>query len=239
MEHPDMKKVRILIAEDHPLFGYGGYGLRRLVDKEPGLEIIAEVEDGAEAVERALRLQPDVILMDINLPTMNGLEATSRIKRQLEDKTGIVVLSAFHDEEQMLHALRAGASAYFPKDVEAETLIRAIRAVAEGKYVIDDKVMNKTEAERWCKKEIERLAIFPELADVFVPLTPRQMEILKLIARGATNKEIAHKLGISKRTVEWHIRNILRKLGVRDRIQAVLLALRLGWISLEDTKPLK
>jgi len=172
-------KISIMIAEDHPLFGYG---LRRLVDMEPDLEIVAEVGDGGEAVEQALQLRPDVILMDINLPTMNGLQATQKIKSELKE-TGVIVLTAFHDEEQMLHALRAGASAYFPKDVEAATLISAIRTVAEGKYVVGDKVMNKAQVERWCKKEIERLAILPELAeDLFIPLSPREMEILKLIA---------------------------------------------------------
>ena len=174
--------------------------------------------------------------MDINLPTMNGLQATQRIKSELKE-TGVIVLTAFHDEEQMLHALRAGASAYFPKDVEAATLISAIRTVAEGKYVVGDKVMNKAQVERWCKKEIERLAILPELAeDLFIPLSPREMEILKLIARGASNKEIAYQLGISESKVKRHVTNILRKLGVRDRIQAAVLALRRGWVKLETLR---
>jgi len=226
-----MKKIRIMIVEDHPVFGYG---LRRLADVEPDLEVIAQIADGAEAVEQALRLRPDVILMDVNLPTMNGLQATRRIKREL-DETGIIVLTAFHDEEQMLHALRAGASAYFPKDIEPAVLVSAVRTVAKGEYVIGDQVMSKEQAERWCKKEIERLAIFPEMVeDVFIPLTPREMEILELIAKGASNKEIARMLSISNQTVKNHISSILRKLDVSDRTQAAVLALRRGWIRLES-----
>jgi len=231
------KKIRVMIVEDHPIFGFG---LRRLVDVESDFEIIAEIRDGKEAVEQALRLRPDVILMDINLPTMDGLEATKKIKRELAN-TGVIVLTAFHfDEEQMVHALNAGASAYFPKDVGLAELIPAIRAVAEGKCVIHDQVMSELQKERQRKREAERLAPFPELAeDTFKELTGREKEVLKLIVRGASNKEIAAHLNISQQTVKNHISSILRKLGVPDRTQAALAALRRGLIPLENTKPLE
>lgn len=238
MQGDELKAVdstlRIMIVEDHPLFGQG---LRRVLEGEPDLRVVAEVTDGAKSVVQALAVQPDVILMDINLPNKNGLEATREIRNSPEGGAiGIIILTAYHDDEQLFHALRAGAAAYFPKDVAPSELIRAIHAVANQYHVIGDEVMSNAQVARWLIDHFEKLAVFGESADeIFVPLSPREMEILRLITQGASNKEIAHLLGISRQTVKNHMSNILRKLAVNDRTEAAVLALRRGWIRLQDT----
>ncbi len=225
-------KITVMIVEDHPLFGQG---LRRVLEGEGDLEVIAEVNNGLAAVERAAALQPDVILMDINLPGQNGLQATRAI-RSSGDDTAIIILTAYHDEEQMFHALRAGAAAYYPKDVPPAQLITAIREVARGNYVIGDRVIPAAQVANWLLKEFEERAIYSDAPEeMFLPLTAREMEILQFITKGASNKEIARALGISRQTVKNHMSSILRKLAVEDRTQAAVLALRRGWIRLQDT----
>ena len=226
--------IRLMIVEDHPLLIQG---LRRVVEEEFDMKIVAEVTDGDEAVRRALQLEPDVILMDINLPGKNGLQVTREIKnRQTYDEINIIILTAYNDDEQLLHALRAGASAYYPKDVRPSELIPAIRAVADGKYVINNKFLSKPDAFRWIIEQLEEGANSGDPAqEMYAPLSPREMEILVFITRGASNKEIAHELGISRQTVKNHMSSVLRKIGVEDRTQAAVLALRRGWVRLEDT----
>lgn len=233
-QQPGADLVRIMIVEDHPLFGQG---LRRVLEGEDDFRVIAEVEDGAESVDQAIELHPDVILMDINLPSKNGLQATREIKNSGSgNDIGVIILTAYHDDEQLFHALRAGAAAYYPKDVMPSELIPAIRAVANNQYVIGEEVMNRPQVARWMIHQFEDLAIFGESPDeMFVPLSPREMEILQFITRGASNKEIAHELGISRQTVKNHMSSILKKLAVNDRTQAAVLALRRGWVRLEDT----
>ncbi len=233
-QKPMENTLRIMIVEDHPLFSQG---LRRVLEGEPDLRVVAEVKDGAKAVAQALAVQPDVILMDINLPNKNGLEATREIRNLPEGQAiSVIILTAYHDDEQLFHALRAGAAAYFSKDVAPSELIRAIHAVANQYYVIGDEVMNNAQVARWLIEHFEKLAVFGEPADeVFIPLSPREMEILRLITQGASNKEIAYQLGISRQTVKNHMSNILRKLDVNDRTEAAVLALRRGWIRLQDT----
>jgi DNA-binding NarL/FixJ family response regulator len=223
-----------MIVEDHPLLVHG---LRRIIEGEPDMEVVAEVSDGAEVVLQALRIAPDVILMDINLPHKNGLQATREIKTiHDQDEIGIVILTAYHDEEQLFHALYAGASAYYPKDIHPNTLLPAIRATARGKCVINDTVMSKVDAFRWLTRTLERAAPDKEGShELFAPLSTREMEILTYITQGSSNKEIAHSLNISQQTVKNHISNLLRKVGVEDRTQAAVLALRRGWVRLEMT----
>jgi DNA-binding NarL/FixJ family response regulator len=227
------QKIRIMIVEDHPLLIRG---LRQVIEEESDMEIVAEVSDGFDAVVEALRIEPDVILMDINLPRKNGLQATREIKTTHgADEIGVVILTAYHDEEQLYHALCAGASAYFPKDVAPNALLPAIRATAAGKCVVNNQVLNKAEAFRWLLKAVEKLAPDRDnLLDHFAPLSAREMEILTCITRGASNKEIAYMLKISQQTVKNHISNVLRKLLVEDRTQAAVLALRRGWIRLDE-----
>lgn len=229
-----MDKIRIMIVDDHPLFREG---LRRVLEEEEDLLVDAEVADGEQAIVLARDIHPDVVLLDINLPSMNGLQVTREITASLPD-TAVINLTAYHDEEQIIHAIQAGASAYYPKEVMPDKLIFAVKQVTKGRYVIDDKVLNRTEVNSWLIEQFGKLAPLGVPGDSrFVPLSAREMEILQHAARGSSNKEIAHTLQISQQTVKNHISSILRKLDVKDRTEAAVYALRHGWIRLEDTKP--
>ncbi len=225
--------IRILIAEDHPLFGQG---LRRVLMLEPDFDVVAEVTDGEAAIKSVNSLHPDVVLMDINMPKVNGLKATQEIKAAHED-VAVIILTAYDDEEQMIFALRTGASAYFVKDVLPSELINAIRVVRAGQYVVNGQVLTDTaELMQWLMEWYNNRAWFDgDTQGVLMPLSAREMEILEMIVRGASNKIIATTLGISHQTVKNHMSSIFRKLSVNDRTEAAVVALRRGWIRLQDT----
>jgi len=227
-----MFKITVMIVDDHPVFRQG---LRRVLESEDDLDVVAEVSDGIEALQTAKLLVPNVMLLDINLPGMNGLQIARSLKDLLLD-INIIMLTAYHDDEQVFHAIRAGASAYFPKDVSPRRLIEAVRLVHQGSYVVEDRVLEKPEVGTWLLDQFKQAD--SEVLDVdgslLVSLSPREMEILQFIARGKSNKEIAHDLGISRQTVKHHMTSILRKLAVNDRTQAAIYALRRGWIRLQD-----
>lgn len=224
--------IRILIAEDHPLFGQG---LRRVLTLEPDLEVVAEVQDGEAAIASVKALLPDVVLMDINMPKVNGLQATQEIKASHED-VAVIILTAFDDEEQMVFALRTGASAYFVKDVLPSELIEAIRAVRSGQYVVNGQALaGLPELMEWLLAWYNERARFDgHVQGTLMPLTSREMDVLELIVRGASNKIIATTLGISHQTVKNHMSSIFRKLAVSDRTEAAMIALRRGWVRLQD-----
>ncbi len=226
-----MAKTSIMLVDDHPLFRQG---LRRVLEAEDDLEVIMEVSDGEESLRLAKQLAPNVVLMDINLPRMNGLQVTRELKQAVPE-IAIIILTAYHDDEQIFHSVRAGAAAYFPKDVTPRRLVEAIRQVSKGNYVVDDEVLNKPEVATWLLQQFDKVAYVDGMPnDMFAPLSPREMEILQHIARGQSNKEVAYELGISRQTVKNHMTSILRKLAVNDRTQAALYAVRRGWIRLND-----
>lgn len=227
-----MTQIRVLIVDDHPVFRQG---ICDVVDSEEDITVVGQAADGEIAIEMAFDLTPDVILMDINLPTINGLQVTRKVKSQLTD-TKVVVLTGYDDAEQVFHALRAGASAYCPKDIMPEMLINAIHSVREGMYMVGEKTMSHEEVVLWIEEKIGRLGgtVTGDAEDMFIPLSPREMEILEHVTGGLSNKEIAYKLGISHQTVKNHMTAILRKLRVDDRTQAAVYALRRGWVRLED-----
>lgn len=227
-------KIRVMIVDDHPLFRAG---LRRVLEMESDLAIEAEVGDGEQAVEKARKLKPQVILMDVSLPNMNGLQATRELTASTNEMS-VIILTAYHDDEQMLHALRNGASAYFPKDVNPSELVQAIRAVSQGNFVVNDAVLAKPQVAAWLLSQFDQMAVAGSEGSEFTfqPLSAREMEILKCITRGQSNKEIAQQLGISRQTVKNHMTSILRKLAVNDRTQAAVYALRRGWIRLQDAR---
>jgi len=227
-----MHRITVMLIDDHPVFRQG---LRRVLEGEDDLDVIAEVEDGLEALRLARKLVPDVMLLDINLPRMNGLQVARALKDALLD-INIIMLTAYHDDQQVFHAIRAGASAYFPKDVSPRRLIEAIRLVSQGSYVVEDRVLEKAQVGAWLLEQFDGVdaGAADELGSLLVPLSPREMEILQQIAHGKSNKEIAYDLGISRQTVKNHMTSILRKLAVNDRTQAAIYALRRGWIRLQD-----
>jgi RNA polymerase sigma factor (sigma-70 family) len=227
-----MHKISVMLIDDHPVFRQG---LRRVLESEDDLDVVAEVEDGLEALDLAKQLAPDVMLLDINLPRMNGLQVARALKDTMLD-VNIIMLTAYHDDQQVFHAIRAGAAAYFPKDVSPRRLIEAIRLVHQGSYVVEDRVLEKAQVGAWLLEQFEGTDgdFGDDLSSLLVPLSPREMEILQHIAQGKSNKEIAYELGISRQTVKNHMTSILRKLAVNDRTQAAIYALRRGWIRLQD-----
>jgi DNA-binding NarL/FixJ family response regulator len=229
-----MESIGVLVVDDHPLFRQGLKDAMRL---EEDIRVIGEGATGDEALRLVRELQPDVALMDINLPDVNGLQVTRQIKSE-RLRTAIVMLTAYDDAEQVLHAFRAGASAYCPKDIAPGRLVDIVRQVSQGHYVVRDQVYDKDGIQAWMEKGISQ-ATRPYLDDteeVFSPLSPREMEILQFVTRGLSNKQIAQALGISHQTVKNHMTAILHKLDVEDRTQAAMYAVSHGWVRLQSPK---
>jgi len=226
------EKIAVMIVDDHPVFRQG---LRNVLSLSDDLDLVGEATDGPDAVELAETLRPDVVVMDINLPTMNGLQATRKLK-SLRPEIKVVMLTAYDDEEQVYRAIRAGASAYFAKDVSPERLVDVIRHVSQGRYVVGESVLDEHGIGEWLLEEFRRFGrgIHDDEAQFMAPLSDREMEILELVIRGMSNREIAYHLGISYQTVKNHMTSILEKLGVEDRTQAAVYALRHGWVPLRE-----
>ncbi|HEX8995121.1 MAG TPA: response regulator transcription factor [Ktedonobacterales bacterium] len=214
--------ITILIADDHVLVREG---TRRLLEAESDIRVISEAGDGAAAVAEAERFHPDVVIMDVAMPGMNGIEATRQIKSRMP-QMAVLALTAHDDIQYVMKLLDAGAAGFLLKDVRGRELVEAVRAVHRG-----ETTLNPAIAARVQRLAAERRAITEERP----PLSDREMEVLQEAARGLPNKDIARRLSLSVRTVHTHLGNIFSKLGVGSRTEAVLLALRNGWISLEDT----
>jgi DNA-binding NarL/FixJ family response regulator len=220
--------IRILIADDHELMRGG---LRGMLDAEPDLEVIGEAVDGGEAVEQALTLNPDVVIMDIRMPRVDGIEATRRILDRATSGMGttvprILVLTTFDLDEYVWEALRAGAGGFMLKDAPPRQLAEAVRTVAGGESLLAPAVTRRL---------VERYVNSPgstpgEQREEFDELTDREREILVLMARGKSNRELAEELFLSEATVKTHVTRILRKLELRDRVQAVVLAYETGLV---------
>jgi len=220
-----MESVKVLIAEDHVITRQG---MRSLLEKEGDLTVIAEAGDGKKAVEMVIEAEPDVVVMDIAMPEVNGIEATRQIKA-LRPATAVLILSAYDDDEYVFGLLEAGAAGYLLKTANGDELVNAIRAVNRGEPVLDPIILRKV---------IDRFRFRERGTDVDKPaeqLSERELDVLKRAARGMSNKEVADELHLSKRTVEGHLRTIFNKLGVGSRTEAVLFGLRRGWFGLEDT----
>jgi len=203
--------IRVMIVDDHPLVIQG---LRRIIEGEKGLQVVAEVNDGEQAVSRASALQPDVILMDVGLPRQNGLMATKEIKK-LEGGDGIqiIILTAHNLDEQL-------------------------QSVADNNYIVGGQTMSQKQAYHWLAEQMDRQLLESEDREYrYTPLSRREMEILSLVTGGMNNKEIAHFLDISRQTVKNHMSKVLRKLGADDRTQAAVKALRRGLVRLDDLQP--
>jgi DNA-binding NarL/FixJ family response regulator len=226
-----MEEITIVVVDDHALFRQGVVDTLSL---EPGFKIIAQTGDGEEALMLIRSLHPNIAVMDINLPGMNGQQITHQV---VQDKlsTRIVLLTAYDDHEQIIHAAWAGAAAYCAKDIDPLRLVQTIREVIKGKFVIENQVFNKKELDGWLKGEMETVPqLYSEPGNPFHPLSDREAEVLAYVVKGMSNKEIASSLGISHQTVKNHVTSILRKFGVEDRTQAVVFALKRGWVKLDD-----
>jgi DNA-binding NarL/FixJ family response regulator len=214
----DAESIRVLVADDHALYRRG---LEMVLGTEEGIDIVGEASDGAEAIRRAEELLPDVVLMDIRMPRRSGIEACTAIK-DVVPSTKIVILTISDEESDLYEAVRAGANGYLLKDVPGEEIADGIRAVANGQSLISPSMASKliSEFATMIKKSEER-------AQLPAPrLTDRELEVLRLVARGLGNREIAKELFISENTVKNHVRNILEKLQLHSRMEAVMYAVR-------------
>ena len=216
-----MENVRILLADDHNILRDG---MRLLLERQPGFVVVGEAGDGREIVEMAREHHPDVVVMDIAMPNMNGIEATRRIVEK-QPETGVVILSMHYDESYVLRSLKAGAKAYLLKDALKAELISAIRAVADGRSFFSPKisrVLQEDYIEALHRKDAD---------DSYELLTDREREVLQLIAEGKTNKEIANLLNVSLYTVDTHRTHILQKLNLHSVPELILYSVRKGIIS--------
>jgi len=209
--------IRILIADDQELIRTG---FRLFLETQPDMHVVGEAADGAKAVAAAQRLRPDVVLMDIRMPRMNGIDATALLAGpDVEDPVTVLLLTTFDTEEYVHGALRAGARGFLLKDAPRERLLDGIRAVAQGYTLLAPSVMRRL------TQDVTALDAAPRpLPPEFEQLTPRQRETLGLVARGLTNDEIARSMYVTEATVKSHVGSLLQKLGLRDRVQAVIFA---------------
>jgi DNA-binding NarL/FixJ family response regulator len=216
--------IRVLLVDDQALIRAG---FRMIIDAEEDIEVVGECADGTQAVDSARRLEPDVVLMDIRMPEMDGIEATRLIAaREGESEPRVLMLTTFDLDEYVYDALRAGASGFLLKDVPAEELVNGIRVVAQGDALLAPSVTKRL------IQEFSRGAVAQHSAPAGLEeLTPRELEVFRLVARGLSNAEIAAELVVSETTVKTHVARVLMKLGVRDRVQLVVLAYESGVVA--------
>jgi DNA-binding NarL/FixJ family response regulator len=211
--------ISVLLVDDEELVRTG---VRMILDAEPDIDVVGEAEDGESARMRCASLRPDVVLMDIRMPRVNGIDAT-RALRQLPDPPAVIVLTTFDLDEHVYDALAAGASGFLLKDVPAALLVQAIRVAASGDAMLSPSVTRRLIA-RFSQAPARHVTLPEEL-------TPREVEVLRLLAEGLSNAEIAHRIHVGEATVKTHVARVLAKLGVRDRVQAVVLAYRSGLVT--------
>lgn len=216
--------IRLLLVDDHPVVRKG---TRDLLDTEHDFQVVGEAASGEEAILKARELVPDVILMDVSMPGMNGIEATRQIKAE-RPAQNVLVLTSYDDDAYIFALLEAGAAGYLLKNASEAELLGAVRAVAAGESALHPSV---------ARKVLERFSTTSTSSAPLDTLSPRELEVLCIAATGRTNKEIARDLDISPRTVQVHLANIFSKLGVGSRTEAVLIGIKRGWVSLGDTQP--
>lgn len=228
-----MKKITLLIVDDHPLFRQGVVDTLTL---ESDLKVVGQSASGSDALELIRSLKPAVAVLDVNLPGINGQQITHQVTQE-KLPTRILLVTGYDDVEQALHAALAGAAAYCSKNIEPQNLIQMIREVADGKFIFGSRILNRHELDVWINEQMDGTRrSYSEPGSPFHPLSEREMEVLECVVKGMSNKEIAGLLGISHQTVKNHVTSILRKFGVEDRTQAVVYALKLGWVQLKNSE---
>lgn len=223
--------TKIVIIDDHQLFREG---VKRILDFESSFEVIAEGDDGSQAIDLIDKYEPDVTIMDINMPTINGVEATKQLLERFPD-TKVIILSIHDDENYVTHALKTGASGYLLKEMDADALVEAVKVVADGGSYLHPKVTHNlvNEYRRLAQEEAGGGDHYVQTIEIRRPLhllTRRECEVLQLLADGKSNRGIGEALFISEKTVKNHVSNILQKMNVNDRTQAVVVAIKNGWV---------
>ena len=220
-----MDKIKILIADDHAVVREG---TRRILEQEKDLEVVAEAGDGEEAVRQATSLKPDVAIIDVAMPKLDGIEATKQIKSACPAIT-VLILSAYDDDQFVFSLLEAGAAGYLLKSVRGSELVNAVRAVQAGESVLHPSIARKV------LNRFARISREPKEKEPSEILSEREMDVLRLVTKGLSNKDIADELCLSIRTVQGHLGNIFNKLQVGSRTEAVVRALKEGWVTIDDT----
>ncbi|MFB4167822.1 response regulator [Virgibacillus sp. JSM 102003] len=228
----NMKQTKIVLIDDHKLFREG---VKRILEFEQSFEVVAEGDDGLVASSLVKEHNPDVVLMDINMPTMNGVQATADLVRHFPN-TNVIILSIHDDESYVTHALKTGAQGYLLKEMDSDSLIDAIKVVSEGGSYLHPKVTHNLvqEYRRLAQENVSNVA--ESAIEYHKPLhllTRRECEVLQLLADGKSNRAVAETLYISEKTVKNHVSNILQKMSVNDRTQAVVSAIRKGWVEVQ------
>ena len=216
------EQIRLILADDHAVVRQG---IRRFLEEDPAIDVIAEASDGAEAVRLVEEHRPDVAVLDIRMPEVTGVEATRRIKARFPD-TRVLILTAYDDDPYVFALLEAGADGYVLKTASADQLIDAVRTVYRGESALSPEVASKVVRQATGRRPAGA-------ADQIEPLTPREIDVLRLVAQGMTNRQVGQELGISHRTVQGHLASIYDKLEVNSRTEAVTEGLKRGWIVIE------
>jgi len=221
-----MGKIKILLAEDHIVVRQG---IRGIIESQDDMEVVGEAGDGEEAVQLVTQVEPDIVLMDIAMPRVNGIEATRRIKESYPS-VAVLILTAYDSEEFIFALVEAGAAGYLLKNVQGRELLNSIRAVYDGESVLHPVIAEKIFSHLQLE---ERRPVRPERSKI---LSPRELEVLELSTDGLSNKEVAKELSVGIRTIQTHWRNIFNKLGVSSRTEAIIYGLRKGWIILTQSR---
>ncbi|MDQ0227151.1 response regulator transcription factor [Metabacillus niabensis] len=226
-------KTKIVIIDDHQLFREG---VKRILDFEPSFEVVAEGDDGEEALEIVETHKPDVVIMDINMPKVNGVEATKQLI-EANPEAKVIILSIHDDENYVTHALKTGARGYLLKEMDADTLIDAVKVVADGGSYLHPRVthnlVNEFRRLATANGQASNQPLQPEIRRPLHILTRRECEVLQMLADGKSNRGIGEALFISEKTVKNHVSNILQKMNVNDRTQAVVVAIKNGWVEVK------
>lgn len=224
-----MAKISIVVVEDHPLFRQG---VIDTLSFDPDFDVIGDSTNGDDGLDLILALQPDIAILDVNMPGKNGQQITNEVTGS-KSVTKVILMTAFATEDQMIHAAIAGAHGFCSKDILPEELMDLVRTVYKGGYSMNSRLMTDTEFKLWLSEQLTHYSkVYSDPGNPLHPLSDRELEVLNMIVDGKSNKEIGNALSLSEQTIKNHVTSIFRKFGVEDRTQAVIYAMKMGWVKI-------